>query len=576
MHEPMAKHCMQQADQIFARGKRQVVTRPLMSHRKPWTKVVTGDDWDAWVPPHTGASANNLLFSRLLRVIESNDSEIIGAARALSGHGALLAHKDGVTVAMTDVVASVPLYIAHHDDGISIGADGDEVATAAGLQGVDGRAALQVAIAGYTVGRRTLIQGLQSLKPGEIVIVDGNGCRHIRYARYLGEPDEAIDPADPQVMARHNEVLLGLLEQLVSDANGRTIMIPLSGGFDSRAIASGLKLLGYGNVVCFSYGLPGNHEAIGAQRVAARLGYPWLSIDYSPKKLQAFFASETARRFFDFADRPDAMPFLQDVPAIERLRQNRAIPEDAIIVNGQSGDYIAGNHIPIALAGEQAPDRISKDGLFRSIQAKHFDLWKFLETPAAMEAIRADIFADLDDCVCEPMSRNQAAIAYELSEFENRQSKYVVAGQRCYEMFGYDWRMPLWEPALVEYWRRMPLTAKLNRRLFQTALEKANWCRVWGPDWRFPRTVVPAWVRMLRAGVRSLIAPAGKDAWHGAEKHLFEWRSDPIQNYSIVPYHRVLFDRRGFRNALAWHAEQYLARKGISINALADFGKRVH
>ncbi len=541
------------------------VALPLVPDSRVWRKMDLAGGWTAWVMWYGGFAGQEATLQAVLNAADGSETALIAAARKLAGHGALLAHKDGVALGMTDVVASVPLYCA----GARIAADGRDLVKAAGLGGIDQRSALQIALAGYTVGRRTLTPGLEALKPGEIVVVDALGRRHLRYARYVGEPDEAIDPADPQVMAQHNAMLLGLIEQLARDAGGRTIAVPLSGGLDSRAIASGLKLVGYDKVLCFSYGLPDNHEASGAQRVAKRLGYPWRFVGYEPKSLRAFFTGETAQRFFTFADRPDAMPFMQDVPAIERLRHDGLLPEDAIIVNGQSGDYIAGNHIPAAIGASRAPERLTRDALFHAIRAKHFDLWAFLETPAAVDAIKADVLKDLGDCVGDSMTRKDAVIAYELSEFENRQSKYVVAGQRCYEMFGYEWRLPLWEPALVEYWRRMPLAAKFGRRLFQSALEAANWCGVWGADWRFSRTVVPSWLRPLRLGVKALLAPAGKDVWHRAEKHVFEWRADPIQNYAIAPYRRVLFDRRGFRNALSWHAEAYLARHGVSLDALA-------
>ena len=48
--------------------------------------------------------------------------------------------------------------------------------------------------------------------------------------------------------------LLKLMKRIGESCKDRQILIPLSGGYDSRLIASGLKKIGVNNVVCFSYG----------------------------------------------------------------------------------------------------------------------------------------------------------------------------------------------------------------------------------------------------------------------------------------------------------------------------------
>ena len=40
---------------------------------------------------------------------------------------------------------------------------------------------------------------------------------------------------------------------------------------------------------------------------------------------------------------------------------------------------------------------------------------------------------------------------------------------------------------------------------------------------------------------------------------------DTVCNYAIAPYGRVARDRRGHRNAISWHVEQYLHEKGIDL-----------
>ena len=40
---------------------------------------------------------------------------------------------------------------------------------------------------------------------------------------------------------------------------------------------------------------------------------------------------------------------------------------------------------------------------------------------------------------------------YEILEYENRQCKYVINGQRLYEYFKYEWRLPLWDNLYLDF-----------------------------------------------------------------------------------------------------------------------------
>ena len=96
-------------------------------------------------------------------------------------------------------------------------------------------------------------------------------------------------------------------------------------------------------------------------------------------------------------------------------------------------------------------------------------------------------------------------------------------------------------------------------------LEEANWGGVWGPDWQFEKSIVPAWIRPLRFAAKAAHALKGQAAWHRFEKSWFAWHTDVVGNYAISPYKAVSRDRRGHRNAISWHVDRYLAQKGFAI-----------
>ena len=47
-----------------------------------------------------------------------------------------------------------------------------------------------------------------------------------------------------------------------------------------------------------------------------------------------------------YADSLTSIHFPQDFTAIKHLHDNNIISKDSVIVNGQSGDFISGNHLP--------------------------------------------------------------------------------------------------------------------------------------------------------------------------------------------------------------------------------------
>ena len=79
-----------------------------------------------------------------------------------------------------------------------------------------------------------------------------------------------------------------IIKKSIKEVNGKTVIIPLSAGLDSRLIASGLKHFNYKNVKCFSYGLKNNYEAKMSKKISEKLGYEWAFVEIN----------HTARKFY--------------------------------------------------------------------------------------------------------------------------------------------------------------------------------------------------------------------------------------------------------------------------------------
>ena len=54
----------------------------------------------------------------------------------------------------------------------------------------------------------------------------------------------------------------------------------------------------------------------------------------------------------------------------------------------------------------------------------------------------------------------------------DRQSKYVVTGQKVFEYYKHEWRLPLWDDEYLFFWEKVPLEFKFKQKLFTTMIKK--------------------------------------------------------------------------------------------------------
>ena len=478
----------------------------------------------------------------------------------LDGAFALAAGNGSTGMAAVDRVRSVPLlYIV----------DGDTMRTATSavpIEQADHRPAVSddmahaFALSGFTIGPSTLFEGVRQFCPGEWM--------HSSLTPGVVVPYHAWNPARPTDWEDKDldEPLAALnrrvIEKLIARADGRTVLAPLSAGLDSRMIVSGLAEAGYRNVTCFAYGRPGNREATASREIAARLGYDWHFVEYSRDRVKKSHESPQHRRYLEQSDSLTSVHFPQDYPAIVALQDAGIVPEDAIVANGQSGDFISGNHIPAAFATRIADQSKRTDRILDALMRKHFGLWRSGTAGRLVPGIRASLMQRLEELGGLPDDETRDHGLFELSEFEDRQSKYVVNGQRAYEFLGLDWHLPLWDREYLDFWELAPFESKFRQTLYKRVLQQQNWGGVWDIPVNATR-IRPLWIVPVRVLAKALHAPLGRERWHRFERRYLAYFMDTLNSYAPWPYATIANDVRTARNALSFHVEAYLARKGL-------------
>jgi asparagine synthase (glutamine-hydrolysing) len=299
------------------------------------------------------------------------------------------------------------------------------------------------------------------VRAGEIVTVnaaDGVVAREIyRVFTYSRTPELDADA----VAARFDSALAAGMDRLIARADGRQLVVPLSGGLDSRLISAYLKLAGYENVINFTYGRPEGREAGLSKQVAEALGQRWRFVPYPPSEIAAAWAGKDAARFIEFAHSASALPHVQDWYALVVLNRDRLIDNDAIMLPGHT---IVGNIHDTAILDDAEPVAASR--LKEVLIDYHYGL------QGRSRAMRDDpsINAEFDEVLHQigydgsVLARAEAMEYFNLSE---RQAKYINNSMRVYEFFGYEWALPMLDTEMYLMWQTLDIKFTRDRSWYR-------------------------------------------------------------------------------------------------------------
>lgn len=361
----------------------------------------------------------------------------------------------------------------------------------------------------FVPGRETLLQNVFQVQGGGFCLFSCSENRVEEHVYFSMEHKDFFDEAADLPAAFHRAYGQAG-KNLVRALNGRTAVVPLSGGADSRMVLSMLKEAGYEKVICFTYGAPGNAESEISRRVAAEYGYPWLFVPYTKQMWRDYRADPVMAEYERFGFAYSSTPHLQDFPAVQQLKQQGALPEDSVFVPGHSGDMIAGSHVAKEFLGKS----MSRAAFLEHIQSHFFGK----KAPVEMAS-----YLDARFPVCPEEDMEAMASQSEWFNAQERQAKFIVNSVRVYEFFGYEWLIPLWDNALFEFWKRVPLPLRYQRTLYFSVVQD-----------HVPSTNSGSPVKSLAATVRQI--PGVRNVIRRTVRMLRYLRSPLlVENYIAIP-----------------------------------------
>lgn len=399
------------------------------------------------------------------RLLDTQDIVTLGKQlEQKNGFYALVWKVEGMYFAAVDHIRSIPLFYALKNNKFYLSDDAEWIRREVENTELDATAKEEFQLAGYVTGSETLLPDVKQLQAGELLSISQNydGTLLInkeRYYRFIhAEPDQYSESA---LYKKLDDAALTSIDNLIHYANGRQIVVPLSGGYDSRLIATLLKRRGYQNILTFTYGLKKNRESAYSKEVADALGLRWLFVEYNDQLWRGAWQTEERWHYQKWASAWNSIAHVQDWLAVKLMKQRGSIDEDAIFAPGHSGDFVAGSHIP-SIAFEE--NYLSLGDACRATLNRHYSLAprKLFKTK---ETVWLNRIRELKES--EKFSTPTSfASCFEKWDWQERQAKFICNSVRVYEFFNYDWWMPLWDRQFIRFWQGAPLELRKRREWY--------------------------------------------------------------------------------------------------------------
>lgn len=399
---------------------------------------------------------------------KDKENPTLNLLHQLNGNFAIVSKYSDRLFAAVDQCRSIPLFYGQKDRCFFLSDDAQWIRLQVGDSDLDPLSIKEFMLTGYVTGPNTLFPNVKQLQAGECLWVqirmDKPELTTHRYYRWIH--GDYFNASEEELCVAMDRVHLRVFERLLETTKGYTIIIPLSGGYDSRLIATMLKRLGRDDVICFSYGKANNWESKISQQVSTTLGYPWLFVPYTRKKWREWFNSSELFEYTWFGSGLCSLEHTQDFPAVWTLKQQGYLPENSIFVPGHTGDFISGGHLSKDWG---KTGKIDNFKLLSWINQKHYAYWKLDYQRFSMNfasKILSSLFLESWNTF------DEMASLYESWEWQERQSKFIINSVRVYEFWGYEWRIPLWDKELMDFWAKVPLKYRIGKNLYNKYVQR--------------------------------------------------------------------------------------------------------
>jgi len=209
-------------------------------------------------------------------------------------------HIDGSTYLITDRFGTHPLYYTVHNGRLLFASEVKALLNDTLSRKINYHSVAELFSFGHLFGYKTLFENIQQVPPATVVKYNKKGITTTEYWTY--PYDEAVykpGKIDSRKSESLQEQLGDLLSKAAREQSGSpdTLLLPLSGGLDSRYVAALLHQAGMRNLPTFTMGPEGSEDQEYASAVASALDFSHRQFAIKPERIW-----EDASRFSYLSD----------------------------------------------------------------------------------------------------------------------------------------------------------------------------------------------------------------------------------------------------------------------------------
>lgn len=316
----------------------------------------------------------------------------------------------------------------------------------------------------FVLENKTLLKNVYQIPSASYLLIDKNNLFLRKYwiFKYKKQRLDNLSEAVKRLSDGYDQ-LFSNVKTLLAE---RKILIPLSGGYDSRLVLGGLLKVGIEGkkIITFTYGDAEYIDSKISKKVAEKAGVRHYFISYD-KEARNFYKNYI-KTFFLYAGNTISTPCIQEWYALHKLKTMGVLDQDMVIISGYGG-VLPGHYIKSSYFNPTFPliNEIKKE-ISDFVLLRHLGNDKKIREQVVNKIIASEYFVSNN----EDSNKENIIEKYENWIFGEEQAKFIQNAVRNYEDVECEWITPFFFKQQFEIWGSISNSLRLDNFAFKKCM----------------------------------------------------------------------------------------------------------